>query len=77
MPPPARNSSYSYGAKLDPKYYDGGTSATRQSTARTSTRYKDGLLICFAAIDGKVKWQKDVAKAVKAKRPTGATPARR
>ena len=63
--------SHSYGAKLDPKYYDGGTSATPTIDGdRVYTLSKDGLLICFEAADGKVKWQKDVAKAVKAKRPT-------
>ncbi|HAL04747.1 MAG TPA: alcohol dehydrogenase, partial [Verrucomicrobiales bacterium] len=41
--------SHSYGAKLDPKYYDGGTSATPTiDGANVYTLSKDGLLICFA-----------------------------
>jgi outer membrane protein assembly factor BamB len=63
--------SHNYEAKLDPKYYDGGTSATPTIDGNhLYTLSKDGLLICFAAVDGKVKWQKDVAKSVKAKRPS-------
>ena len=63
--------SHSYGAKLDPKYYDGGTSATPTiDSDKVYTLSKDGLLMCFEAAEGKIIWQKDVARAVKAKRPT-------
>ncbi len=62
--------SYSYESKLDPKYYDGGTSATPTIDGNhVFTLSKDGLLICFEASNGKVVWQKSVGKAIKSKRP--------
>ena len=62
--------SYSYDSKLDPKYYDGGTSATPTIDGnRVYTLSKDGLLICFGASNGKVVWQKNVGQAIKSKRP--------
>ena len=62
--------SYSYDSKLDPKYYDGGTSATPTIDGNhVYTLSKDGLLICFGASNGKVVWQKNVGQAIKSKRP--------
>tara|TARA_B100000579_G_scaffold437364_1_gene466396 strand:- start:3462 stop:4697 length:1236 start_codon:yes stop_codon:yes gene_type:complete len=62
--------SYSYDSKLDPKYYDGGTSATPTIDGNhVYTLSKDGLLICFEASNGKVVWQKNVGQAIKSKRP--------
>ncbi len=62
--------SYSYDSKLDPKYYDGGTSATPTiDSNHVYTLSKDGLLICFGASNGKVVWQKNVGQAIKSKRP--------
>lgn len=62
--------SHSYESKLDPKYYDGGTSATPTIDGNfVYTLSKDGLLFCFEASSGKVVWEKNVGKAIKAKRP--------
>lgn len=54
---------HSYAEPLDPKYYDGGTSAT--PTVDGDTVYqlsRKGQLIALEAATGKVKWQKNVAK---------------
>ena len=55
---------------MDPKYYDGGTSATPTIDGKhLYTLSKDGLLICFEASNGKIVWEKNVGKAIKSKRP--------
>lgn len=62
---------YSYAAKLDPKYYEGGTSATPTVDGdRVYTFSKRGVVHCLDAAKGTVVWTKNLAEEVKAKMPT-------
>jgi len=62
---------HSYPEKLDPKYYEGGTSATPTVDGdRVYSLSKAGMLHCLDAAKGTVIWSKDVAKELKAKLPT-------
>jgi outer membrane protein assembly factor BamB len=57
--------SQSYEEKLQPKYYEGGPSATPTVDGdRVYTLSKSGLLHALAAADGKVLWKVQVAEAV-------------
>lgn len=62
---------HSYPEPLDPKYYEGGTSAT--PTVDGDTVYqmaRKGQAMALDAQTGKVKWAKNVAKEVGAEVPT-------
>lgn len=62
---------YSYAAKLDPKYYEGGTSATPTVDGdRVYTFSKRGVVHCLDAAKGTVVWTKNLAEELKAKMPT-------
>ncbi len=62
---------YSYPAKLDPKYYEGGPSATPTVDGdRVYTFSKRGVVHCLDAAKGTVVWTKDLATELKAKMPT-------
>lgn len=62
---------HSYAEKLDPKYYEGGTSATPTvDSDRVYSLSKAGLLFCLDAAKGTVIWSKNVTKELKAKLPT-------
>ncbi len=62
---------HSYPSKLDPKYYDGGPSATPTIDAgRVYTLSKEGQVFCLEAADGKVVWSVNLAKELDAKVPT-------
>lgn len=62
---------YSYSAKLDPKYYEGGTSATPTVDGdRVYTLSKQGLLHCLDAAKGTVVWSKKLTDELKAEMPT-------
>jgi len=62
---------HSHPEKLDPKYYEGGTSATPTVDGdRVYALSKQGLLFCLDAAKGAVIWSKDMAKELKAKLPT-------
>lgn len=62
---------YSFAHPLDPKYYEGGTSATPTVDGdRVYTLSKRGHLHCFDAASGAVKWGKNVAEELGAKMPT-------
>ena len=62
---------HSYSCKLDPKYYDGGPSATPTVDAgRVYTLSKEGEVFCLEAADGKVVWSVNLARELDAKVPT-------
>jgi outer membrane protein assembly factor BamB len=62
---------HSYPCKLDPKYYDGGPSATPTvDGGRVYTLSKEGEVFCLEAADGKVVWNVNLAKDLGAKKPT-------
>lgn len=62
---------HSYPAKLDPKYYEGGTSATPTvDDDRVFTFSKRGMVHCLDAARGTVIWSKNLAEEVKAEMPT-------
>jgi len=62
---------YSYASPLDPKYYEGGPSATPTvDRERVYTLSKRGLLNCLNAADGQVIWSKDLVAELGAKIPT-------
>ena len=62
---------HSYAAKLDPKYYEGGPSATPTVEGdRVYTFSKRGMVHCLDAAKGTVIWSKDLAEELKAKMPT-------
>ena len=62
---------HSYAEKLDPKYYQGGTSSTPTvADGKVYTISKDGKTFCLDAMTGKVVWQTDVAQEYGFKRPT-------
>jgi len=60
----------SYPEPLDPKYYDGGTSATPTVDGDTVFQLsRKGMLFALDARTGKEKWKKNVAKEVSATIP--------
>ncbi len=62
---------YSYPAKLDPKYYEGGPSATPTVDGdRVFTFSKRGVIHCLDAAKGTVIWSKNLMDELKAKMPT-------
>lgn len=62
---------HSYPAKLDPKYYEGGTSATPTVHGdHVFTFSKRGMVHCLDAASGTVIWSKNLAEEVKAEMPT-------
>ncbi len=57
------NWKHSYAEPLDPKYYEGGPSATPTADGgNVYTFSRAGLLFCFEAATGKIVWQKNVAQ---------------
>jgi len=63
--------NHSYPAKLDPKYYEGGPSATPTVDGnRVFTFSKRGVIHCLDAAKGTVLWSKDLSEELKAKMPT-------
>lgn len=61
---------HSYAAPLDPKYYEGGTSATPTVDGdRVYTISKRGIIHCLGAADGKVIWTKNLQEELGAKIP--------
>lgn len=62
---------HSYAAPLDPKYYEGGTSATPTVDGdRVYTVSKRGLIHCLNAADGSVVWATNLMTGLNAKMPT-------
>ena len=62
---------HSHAANLDPKYYDGGPSATPTVAGdRVYTFSKRGVVNCLEAAKGTVIWSKNLAEELKAKMPT-------
>lgn len=62
---------FSYPAKLDPKYYEGGPSATPTVDGdRVFNLSKRGLVHCLDAAKGTVIWSKNLSEELKAKMPT-------
>lgn len=62
---------YSYASPLDPKYYEGGPSATPTvDRDRVYTLSKRGVLNCLSATDGKPIWTKDLVAELGVKIPT-------
>jgi len=62
---------HSYAAPLDPKYYEGGTSATPTVDGdRVYTFSKRGVVHCLDAAKGTVVWSKKLAEDLGAKMPT-------
>lgn len=58
-------------AKLDPKYYEGGPSATPTvDDGRVYTFSKRGIAYCYDAATGSPVWTKDLATELKAAMPT-------
>ena len=62
---------YSYAANLDPKYYEGGPSATPTVAGdRVYTFSKRGVANCLDAAKGTLIWSKNLAEELKARMPT-------
>jgi len=62
---------YAYPAPLDPKYYEGGPSATPTLDGdRVFTFSKRGLVHCLDAARGTLIWSKNLMEELKAKMPT-------
>lgn len=62
---------HTYAAPLDPKYYEGGTSATPTVDGdRVYTVSKRGLIHCLDAADGKVIWATNLMTGLNVKMPT-------
>lgn len=62
---------HTYAAPLDPKYYEGGTSATPTVDGdRVYTVSKRGLIHCLNAADGKVVWATNLMAGLQVKMPT-------
>lgn len=62
---------YSYASPMDPKFYEGGPSATPTVDGpRVYTISKRGLVHALNAADGRLVWSKDLASAVSATVPT-------
>lgn len=58
---------HTYDEKLQPKYYEGGPSATPTVDGdRVYTVSKTGLVLCLGAADGKVLWSNNVAETTAA-----------
>lgn len=54
---------HTYDCPLDPRYYDGGTSATPTMDGdKVYSLSRKGHLFCFNLADGKVVWQKNLTK---------------
>lgn len=63
--------NYSYPAKLDPKYYEGGPSATPTVDGdRVFTLSKQGVVHGLDAAKGTLIWSKNLMEELKAKMPT-------
>lgn len=61
---------HEYPCPLDPKYYFGGPSASPVVDGdKVYTLSKDAQIFCLNAADGKVVWQRDMAKEKGLKRP--------
>lgn len=61
---------HAYDAELDPKYYEGGTSATPTiADGRAYHLSRWGDLFCFEAATGKILWQKNIPLEAKADIP--------
>ena len=61
---------FSYMAKLDPKYYEGGPSATPTVDGdRIYTFSKQGLVLCLDAAKGTVIWSNNVMESLKLEMP--------
>ncbi len=62
---------HAYPAKLDPKYYEGGPSATPTVDGdRVFTLSKRGVIHCLDAAKGTLIWSKNLMEELKAKMPT-------
>lgn len=62
---------HSYPSQLDPKYYEGGPSATPTVDGnRVFTLSKRGVIHCLDAASGKVIWTKNLMDELKAEMPT-------
>src|ERR1041385_7047606 len=62
---------FSHPSKLDPKFYEGGPSATPTVDGdRVYTFSKRGVLHCLGAAKGDVIWSKDLMKELNAEMPT-------
>jgi outer membrane protein assembly factor BamB len=62
---------HTYNAPLDPKYYEGGTSATPTvDGGLVYTLSKRGVVHCLEAATGTVRWTKNIAEAIGARMPT-------
>ncbi|HUL50952.1 MAG TPA: PQQ-binding-like beta-propeller repeat protein, partial [Candidatus Nitrosotalea sp.] len=62
---------HSYPTPMDPKWYEGGPSATPAVDGdRVFTLSKRGLLLCLGAADGSVIWSKDLVADLGVKIPT-------
>jgi outer membrane protein assembly factor BamB len=64
---------FSYAAALDPKYYEGGPSATPTVDPEGGRVYmfsKRGLLLCFDAAKGDLVWSNNVMDSLKAEMPS-------
>jgi outer membrane protein assembly factor BamB len=62
---------YSFPAKLDPKYYEGGPSATPTVDGdRVFTFSKRGIVHCLDAAKGTMIWSKNLMEELKAEMPT-------
>ena len=62
---------HSYAAPLDPKYYEGGTSATPTVDGdHVYTVSKRGIIHCLDAAKGTVVWTKNLAEELKSDMPT-------
>lgn len=61
---------HTYAEKLDPKYYEGGTSATPTvDRDQVFTISKGGEVFCLKATDGSVVWHRNLEKDLKLKHP--------
>ena len=61
---------HTYPEKLDPKFYEGGTSATPTvANGKVYTISKSGIVLCLNAADGKVLWERNLEKELKLKHP--------
>jgi len=62
---------FSYAAKLDSKYYEGGPSATPTLDGeRVYTFSKRGLVLCLDAVKGSLIWSNNIMESFKADMPT-------
>ena len=62
---------HTYAEKTDPKYYQGGTSATPTVDGKVViTVAKSGLTHCLDVATGRMLWKQDVLRAIGAKKPT-------